>query len=204
MMNPASFWSFMADKYARDPIADEDSYQHKLAKSREYFSKDSKVLEIGSGTGSTALLHAPYVKTILATDISERMIEISNEKLAGSDIENVTFKLSSIDDLDIEDESLDIVLGLSILHLLEDRQQTVTQVYKMLKHGGVFITSTVCLGDNMKYLKYFAPIGRLFGLMLKVFSKKQLEQDFVNAGFKIDYIWKPEKGDGTFMVAKKP
>lgn len=204
MMRAASFWNRMANGYAKDPIADEDSYQHKLTKSREYFTKQSEILEIGSGTGSTALSHAPYVKTILATDISERMIEISNEKLVGSGIDNVSFKLSSVDDLDVEDESLDVVLALSVLHLVRDRQQVMAKVYKMLKPNGVFITSTVCLGDEMKYMKYFAPIGRVVGLILKVFSKKQLEQDFVNAGYEIDYVWQPEKGKATFMVAKKP
>ena len=203
MIKPESFWNFLANKYARDAIGDEESYQHKLAKSREYFTKDSEILEIGSGTGSTAILHAPYVKSILATDISTRMIEISNEKLVDSDIDNVTFKLSSIDDLNIEDESLDAVLALSILHLVEDKDQVIAKIYKMLKPGGVIISSTVCLEDDTKIAKYIAPIGRLIGIILSALSKKDIEQSMENTGFQIDYSWTPETSNTAFIIAKK-
>lgn len=56
------FWDRMANKYARQPIADEAAYQHKLDVTRQHFTPQSKVLEFGCGTGSTALLHAPHVK----------------------------------------------------------------------------------------------------------------------------------------------
>ena len=203
MTNPASFWNFMANKYARDPIADEKSYQHKLAKSREYFTNESKILEIGSGTGSTAILHAPYVKSILATDISPRMIEISNAKLLDNDIDNVTFKLSSIDDLNIEDESLDAVLALSILHLVKDKDQVIGKIYKMLKPGGVIISSTVCLEDDSQFAKFLTPIGRLFGLILKPLSQKGIQQSLEKTGFQIEYSWTPETSKTAFIIAKK-
>ena len=57
------------------------------------------------------------------------------------------------------------MLGLSILHLLEDKEEVIAKGYKMLKPGGVFITSTVCLGDTMKIFKVIAPIGKFFGLL---------------------------------------
>jgi len=37
-------------------------------------------LEFGCGTGSTALLHASFVKHMTATDISDEMIEIAKQK----------------------------------------------------------------------------------------------------------------------------
>lgn len=42
----------------------------------------------------------------------------------------------------------------------------------MLKPGGVFVTSTVCLGDTMKFFKLIGPVGRFLGLMplVKVFT----------------------------------
>lgn len=203
MIKPASFWNFLAKKYARDPIGDEVSYQHKLAKSREYFTTDSEILEIGCGTGSTALLHAPYVKSILATDIAENMIAIANEKLVDGDIDNVTFQLSSIDDLSIEDESLDAVMALSILHLVEDKDQVIAKIYKMLKPDGVIITSTVCLEDSSKIAKYLAPIGRLIGILLRALTKEDIEKSMQNAGFKVDYSWTPETSTTAFIIGKK-
>ncbi|MBL1419442.1 MAG: class I SAM-dependent methyltransferase [Alphaproteobacteria bacterium] len=203
MIRPASFWNFLADKYARDPVVDEASYQHKLAKSREYFTHESEILEIGSGTGSTAIWHAPFVKSVLATDISEKMIAISNAKLVNSDINNVVFKLSSIDDLNIEDESLDAVLALSVMHLIKNQDEVIYKIYKMLKPDGVFISSTVCLEDDSKIAKYIAPIGRLIGLILKPLTQKGLKQSLENAGFKIDYSWNPKGSSTTFIIGKK-
>lgn len=203
MFRPENFWNFLAKSYAKNPVEDETSYQHKLVKSREYFTPDSNILEIGAGTGSTAISHSPYVNSILATDISDKMIAISNEKLVGNDIDNVTFKLSSIDDLNIENESLDAVLALSILHLVKDKNAVIAKIYRMLKPDGVLISSTVCLEDSSRFAKFLTPIGRLLGLILKSLSRKDIEQSMKNAGFKIEYSWTPKTSTTAFIIAKK-
>ena len=73
MVQARDFWNKRADKYSKQPVPDEDAYRKKLEKTREYFRPDMDVLEIGCGTGSTAIAHAPYVRHILATDFSSRM-----------------------------------------------------------------------------------------------------------------------------------
>ena len=164
-----------------------------------------EVLEFGCGTGSTAIAHAPYVKHICATDISSKMIEIARRKADAQGINNITFEQSSIDALTLPDESLEAVLGHSILHLLENKEEVIAKIHRTLKAGGVFVTTTVCLGDRMKFFKLIAPIGKYFGLLptLKVFSVKQLEASLLKAGFSIDYQWRPEKSHAVFIVAKK-
>ena len=80
-MSPsAKFWDKIAEKYAKQPIADEASYQKKLQVTQEYFTPEMEVLEFGCGTGSTAIIHAPYVKQIRAIDISENMIAIAKNE----------------------------------------------------------------------------------------------------------------------------
>ena len=75
----------------------------------------------------------------------------------------------------------------------------------MLKPGGIFVTSTACLGDTMRFFKIIGPIGRFLRLLplVKVFTKKELEDSFTDAGFEIDYQWQPGKGKAVFIVAKK-
>lgn len=205
MADSSAFWDRVAERYSKNPVADEASYQKKLRVTREYFSPDAQVLEIGCGTGSTAIVHAPFVKHIRATDISPKMIEIATKKAALENVDNVSFEVSSIDDLDVADQSLDAVLGLSILHLVQDRDQVIAMAYKMLKQGGVFVTSTVCIGDTMKFFKLIAPIGRFLGLMplVTVFTVQELVDSLTKAGFSIDYQWQPGKGKAVFIVAKK-
>jgi len=205
-MNPsAKFWDKIANRYSKRPVADEASYQEKLRVTRTYFRPDMKVLEFGCGTGSTAINHSPYVGHIHAIDISSKMIEIAQAKAGGGNVSNVTFEQSTIEGVSVPDQSLDAVLGLSILHLLEDKEGAIAKVHRMLKPGGVFVTSTTCLGDSMKFFKLIAPVGKLFGLMplLKVFTTGELVASLTDAGFEIDHQWQPGKGKAVFIVAKK-
>ncbi len=203
-MDRSFFWEKLAERYSKQPVADEAAYQHKLQVTQEYFRPDMKVLEFGCGTGSTAIAHAPYVKHIRAIDISANMIEIARSKARKASIENITFERSGVDDLCVSGESLDAVLGLSILHWLNDREAVIARVRDMLKPGGIFVTSTVCVGDTMRFLKFVAPIGRLFGLVLKVFTRVELENSLTDAGFELDYQWQPQgKGKSVFIVARR-
>lgn len=205
-MDPsAKFWDRMAQRYSKRPIADEAAYQRKLQVTRDYLRPDMEVLEFGCGTGSTAITHAPYVKHIKAIDISSNMIEIARDKADAKKVDNVTFERSAIDELSVVDQSLDAVLGLNVLHLLEDKDAVISKVHRMLKPGGIFVTSTACLGDSMKFFRVIAPIGKFLGLMplVKVFSSRELQDSLTGAGFEIAYQWQPGKYKAVFIVAKK-
>lgn len=205
MDKSAKFWDKIAQRYAQQPVGDEAAYQKKLQVSRDYFRPNMEVLEIGCGTGSTAIAHAPFVKHIQAIDISSNMIEIAQGKADANHVENVTFKCATIDQLKVPDQSLDAVLGLSILHLLENKDEVIAKVHNMLKPGGVFITSTACLGDSMKFLKLIVPIGKFLGFMplLKIFTTEELTNSLTLSGFNIEHQWQPGKNKSVFIVAKK-
>lgn len=205
MDQSAKFWDKIAERYSKRPIADEVAYQKKLQVTREYLRPDMEVLEFGCGTGSTAITHAPWVKHIHAIDISSKMIEIAQGKADAENIENITFRSSSIDEFSVPDQSLDVVLGLSILHLLDNWEEVVVRVHKMLKPGGIFISSTACLGDSMKFFKVVAPIGKFVRLMplVKVITTRELEQTLTDVGFEMDYQWQPGKNKAVFIVARK-
>ncbi|WP_299615299.1 class I SAM-dependent methyltransferase [Pelagibius sp.] len=205
MRKPTRFWDRVAEGYAKKPVADEAAYQKKLQVTRGYFRPDMEVLEFGCGTGSTAIAHAPYVKHIRATDISAKMIEIAKGKAEAGKVGNVTFEQSSFDELQAPERSYDAVMGHSILHLLESKEDAIAKVHRLLKPGGVFVSSTVCIGDFMRWLRFIAPIGRFFGLMplVKIFTEEDLVAALTAGGFAIDYRWSPKKGKGLFIVAKK-
>jgi ubiquinone/menaquinone biosynthesis C-methylase UbiE len=70
MADPARFWDRRADGYSKRPIKDMESYEKTLDCTRKHLSASDEVLEVGCGTGTTALRLAPVVKQITATDIS--------------------------------------------------------------------------------------------------------------------------------------
>jgi len=206
MAQPNKFWDRLAKIYSRQPVADEDAYQKKLQITREYFHPDMEVLEFGCGTGSTAITHAPFVKHIQAIDFSSKMLKIARSKADANHVQNITFKNASIDDFDAPDQTYNIIMGHSILHLLDNRDEVIAKVYKLLKPGGFFISSTICISDGMKLMKTVLPIGQFFGILpvLTFFSAEELQNSLTQTGFEIDHHWTPENGKSVFIVARKP
>ncbi|MEM7026717.1 MAG: class I SAM-dependent methyltransferase [Pseudomonadota bacterium] len=201
-----NFWDKIADKYSRRPIADEEAYNKKLEITRGYFRPDMDIFEFGCGTGGTALLHAPYVKSVKAIDVSSNMISIAKRKQKEMNINNIEFSVSGIDEYKFVDKSYDAIFGMSILHLLEDKEAIIRKVHSSLTTGGFFITSTPCLHGIMKLFKVILPIGRTFSFLppiVKFFNTKELEQSITNNGFEIDHHWVVNDGRVVFIVAKK-
>jgi ubiquinone/menaquinone biosynthesis C-methylase UbiE len=200
------FWDRLAERYTRKPVADEASYQKKLEVTRSYLGPETQVLEFGCGSGLTAIWHAPNVRHIRAIDSSSKMVEIARENAARKKIDNITIERATIEEVSVPDQSLGAVLGLSILHLLEDKEAAIAKVYRILKPGGVFVTSTMCLGDGMNLIKFIAPVGKRLGVMplVRTFTAEELVAGLTDAGFEIDHRWQPGKGKAVFIVAKKP
>ncbi len=199
------FWDRTAERYARSAIADEAAYQKKLEITRGYFRPDMELLEFGCGTGSTALLHAPHVKHIRAIDFSARMIAIARAKAVAQGVQNVSFEQAGIDDLPVAEGSVDMVLGLSVLHLVADRDAVIGKVQRMLRPGGLFVSSTACVADMgiWSLLKYIAPAGLALGLlpMVRFFTAGELRRSLTGAGFKIVHDWQPGPNKAVFIVA---
>lgn len=201
------YWDKTAARYAKSAISDEATYQRKLQETREFLREDMRVAEFGCGTGSTAIVHAPHVSHIDAVDISENMLQIGRDKAKDAGITNITFSLGTLSDLNAADNAFDAVLGLNVIHLIGEREALFREVARVLKPGGLFVSSTVCLGTSpFRFLKPIASLGKLLGLMpdLYVFSEAQLAQDVQAAGFSIERQWHHAKGGvAVFMIAKK-
>lgn len=206
MDHSIAYWDRIAKRYAGQPVANEADYQTKLEVSQRYLKPDMRVLEFGCGTGSTALIHGPLVREYIATDPAPAMIAIAKDKLAQVELSNLCFQVAMLEDFVASHERFDAVLALNVLHLMDDRNKAIAQVYEVLKPGGVFISSTACLKQGFNLYRFIAPFTKLLGFpMVKAFSRRDLEKSLECAGFIIDYRWIP---DGnrlvSFLVAIKP
>lgn len=206
MANKSKFWDRWAKRYAKRQISNQDSYQKKLDVTRRYLTPDTQVFEFGCGTGSTALLHAPFTKHIRATDFSQKMIEIAQAKAKAQGIANVSFEQAEIMALSAPDGFFDMVMGHSILHLLDDRDPVIAKVFQLLKPGGVFVSSTVCLGGIGAPLRLLLKAGGSIGLLppINFFGIDALLASMTGAGFDIDYQMASEGSKVIFVVARKP
>lgn len=212
MKNPAKFWDKIADKYAKTPIVDEKAYQTTLERTRSYLSPKDSVLEIGCGTGSTALLLAGDVKQLTASDLSAKMVGIGAEKAHEQAISNITFINSDLFDSTLEKHApYDTVLAFNILHLLEDLPTALKRINSMLKPGGMFISKTVCQpakGAPFKFrmLKMILPLLQIIGKapFVNFMTITELEETIVPEGFDIletgNY---PASPPSRYIVARK-
>lgn len=204
-VNAENFWDRIADKYSRQPIADEDSYQRKLAESQSLMKPTMKVLELGCGTGSTAIKHAPYVAEFVATDVSAAMIEIGIKRAKEAGIHNVTFKQSGVEDFDGKEGSYDMILALSLLHLLPDRPAAITKIHRLLKPGGFFISSTVCLSDRMWFMRPIIPVMQWLDKApyVEFLKAENVRNEISQAGFIEQNHWTHGRSNSLFLIAKK-
>ena len=206
MIAAHAFWDWIAERYAAQPIADDAAYQVKLAETRRRLRPEMELLEFGCGTGSTALVHAPHVAHIRAVDFSQKMIDIATAKAAAAGITNVSFERGTIESLDLAPESLDMVLGLSILHLLRDKELVIARVFAALKPGGSFVTSTTCVAEATPLFGRITPLTNRLGFLpyLDVMDANQLVQAITEGGFHIEHRWQPNRKSALFLIATKP
>lgn len=207
MTAKSRYWDRIARKYFNSPIEDEAAYKFKLAKTREYLTPESRVIEFGCGTGMTALSHAPHVGEIIATDLSEAMLELARGRVTEADYagQNLRFELADIDTYDGEPGSFDVVLCLSLLHLVGDRAHALANIHRLLKPGGYLISSTACLGDRMAWFALIAPLGRWFGFlpMVRVFREARLLKELERAGFTNVFRWRPANAHAVFVISAR-
>lgn len=208
MQTAQTFWDKTAEKYSKSPIKNVPAYEKTMERTRSYLSENDSVLELGCGTGSTALLLADAVKDITASDISANMIGIARNKAADQGTDNVTFVQATPTDGKLPAGPFDAVLAFNFLHLLEDVPGALRAVHQRLKPGGVFISKTPCLSQHLKFRLLRLPVAvmRLFGRAPYVdfLTFHDIESIIEKEGFQIIEAGNfPNQALSRFIVARK-
>lgn len=203
------FWNRVARKYASDPIKDMVGYTRTVERTRGQLRATDTVLELGCGTGTTALSLAPSVARLVGTDTSSEMIAIAREKAGAAGCRNAKFEVVGAERALEADDTFDAVLAFNVLHLLADRLAVVRRAVSTLKPGGLFISKTPCLSEMNPLLRLAVPVARLVGKAPNVsfFTARALEREIESAGFEI--IERARHGSGhrdprIFIVARVP
>ncbi len=200
----AAFWNRVARRYAAMPMRKPETWEETLDRTRAHLSKDARVLELGCGTGSTALRLAPDVMDYVATDDAAEMIVIATER--GQDVANLRPVQARTGDGSIPSGPYDAVLAFNLLHLIADLPAALNEAHRLLKPGGLLITKTPCLGGMYRILWPVVRVLRAFGKAppLKFLTPDQLERSITLAGFTImerDDL--PRKPPSRFVVARR-
>lgn len=184
----ARFWDRTSRKYAMGAIADQAGYERTLDRTRALLGPGNRVLELGCGTGTTALRLAGDVQDYLATDISAGMIAIANEKHAAGPIPALVFRTATAEALTPDAARFNAVLGFNYLHLVRDLPGTLRRIHALLAAEGLFISKTPCVGDMNPLIRFaMLPAMRAIGKApyAGVFRAADLSRHICAAGFDI-------------------
>jgi ubiquinone/menaquinone biosynthesis C-methylase UbiE len=204
----ARFWDRSSKSYAKSRISDQAGYERTVERTSALLKPEDSVLELGCGTGTTALRLAGGVESYLAADLSAGMIAIAQEKLAANPIVGLSFRAATAEALASEATRFDAVLGFNYLHMVRDLPGTLRSIHALLVPGGLFISKTPCLGDMNPLIKLALPLMQMIGKAphAGVFNAQELSDLIAASGFEIlgtERHASKGKDSRPFIVARK-
>ncbi|MDD4352564.1 MAG: class I SAM-dependent methyltransferase, partial [Candidatus Gracilibacteria bacterium] len=134
-------------------------------------TKDKIVIDLGCGTGATAIFAADLFKSVYAVDVSDVMIAKAKEK-PGKDVRSPKFVKAGFLSYEHEGEPADLVITKAALHHLPDfwKQIALLRINKMMKRGGLLYIHDVVFQFDPE--EYAARINSWISGFVKVAGKE--------------------------------
>ena len=147
-------------------------------------------LEIGCGSGAFARLLAQHSESVLALDLSPRMISLAIERSTG--FQNIDFRVADGLSYPLPTTGFDCVASIATLHHL-DLEIALTRLVELLRPGGVllvldlyrassvtdFLISALALPANLFLRVWHGDIKRKSKLIRKAWSAHQCHERLV-------------------------
>jgi len=144
------------------------------------------VLDLGSGAGFDAFLSAQRVgKTgrVIGVDMTPEMVVKAKENSKNGEYSNVEFRLGEIEQLPVEDNSIDVIISNCVINLSPDKEMVFKEGYRVLKSGGRLMVSDLVLA---KYLprEIINSVEAYVGCLAGAVKKDEYLKLITMAGFK--------------------
>lgn len=148
--------------------------------------KGDTVLDLGSGAGNDVFVARALTGeggNVIGLDMTEEMIAKAEKNKAKLGYKNVEFKLGDIEEMPLEDNSVDVVISNCVLNLVPDKNKAFAEIFRVLKPGAHFcVSDVVMLGSWNRELKESAELYA--GCVSGALDKEEYLSVIKNAGFK--------------------
>jgi ArsR family transcriptional regulator len=94
------------------------------------------IADLGAGEGAFSLLLAQRAKRVIAVDTSAKMVEFGRQQAKRQSVKNVDYRLGDMEEVPIEDGSVDLVFFSQSLHHALHPERAVAEAWRILKPGG--------------------------------------------------------------------
>ena len=152
--------------------------------------KGDVVLDLGSGAGFDSFLASERVGEygkVIGVDMTEKMIKKARENAKKYNFKNVEFKLGDIENLPLENNSVDIVISNCVINLAPNKDKVFLEAFRVLKRGGkMFVSDIVLLGELNDTQKKDETL--LVGCVSGALQKENYIELIKKAGFKINIL----------------
>lgn len=104
------------------------------------------VLDLGSGAGVDVFRAAAAVGPaghVLGIDMTAEMVDRARHIAAERSYINVEFRLGDIENLPVQDSSVDVILSNCVLNLVPDKPRAFAEMHRVLRPGGRFVVADI-------------------------------------------------------------
>ncbi|NIM96425.1 MAG: methyltransferase domain-containing protein [Anaerolineales bacterium] len=154
-----------------------------------------QVLDVAAGRGASLFPAAERVGPqgrVIGIDIAEPMVRGTMAEIQQRDLKNAEMHLMDAEDIKYPDETFDRVLCGFALFFFPDHNRALSEILRVLKPGGLFVTSTFSEGgypwywvdDLLKEHQISDRMDQLLDLVTQDFERpSEFEESFNATGF---------------------
>lgn len=157
------FWNRFAGFYDLAEVLNGKVYREMTAITARLVPRGAKVLDCAAGTGELSIAAAKKAESVLCTDNSEGMLKVAEKKAKDRRLKNISFEQRNIFHLSEEDGYFDVVIAGNVLHLLDDPEAAVRELYRVTKKGGRILLPTFTLENSRPITELMLSIYKKLG-----------------------------------------